>query len=308
MMHNVAGALYPTENPERMGKALGIRPGDAVIDIGGGHCPLPEATVVVEYNLTSGHDRDGHSAVLDARYVEGDAQALQFPDGSFDFAYASHVFEHVRDPAAACREMMRVARRGFIETPRKMTELYAGYPSHRWLVDVVDGVLTFERRWFIESPFHNCLLAHVHNFQDARDQALIRFRNLCCVQFAWEGRFDFKVVERAGWRDEFDYDNPAHAAWSHFYFALNLLANGDRWDGLQVHGDTALAACPGEGAFHILRGVLHAVAGRLDAARACFDHAGALGCADAALAANLETLRSDGTHWHLPLGRGPIPR
>lgn len=306
MMRNVLGALYPTETPARMAEALGIRRGDTVVDIGGGHSPLPEATVVVEYDLTSGHDRDGQPAALDSRYVEGDAHALPFPDGAFDFAYSSHVFEHLREPAQACREMMRVAQRGYIETPRKMTELWAGYPSHRWLVDVEDGVLTFERRWFIESPFHNGLLAHVHNFKDAREQALIHFRNLCCVQFAWDRRFDFKVVERPGWREEFDYDNPAHAAWSHFYFALNLLANGDRWEGVHVHGKTALEMRPQEGVFHVLVAVLYATLGNFDAARASLQGARALGCDDEALAANLEALRTEAGHWHLPLGRGPI--
>jgi hypothetical protein len=292
-----------------MAEALGIRHGEKVMDIGGGHCPLPEATVVVEYNLTSGHDRDGHSAAFDARYVEGDAQALPFPDRSFDFAYASHVFEHVREPALACSEMMRVARRGFIETPRKMTELYAGYPSHRWLVDVENGVLTFERRWFVESPFQNCLLAHVHNFEGAREQALVHFRNLCCVQFPWQEAFRFAIVERPGWRDEFDYDNPAHASWSHFYFALNLLANGDRWESLRVHAETALRMRPQEGVFHVLDGVLHMLrGGSLDVARQSFERALSLQCRDEALAANIDALRRDADLCHLPLGRGVVLR
>lgn len=306
LMRNILGDLYPTETSERMAKALGIRPGERVLDIGGGHAPLPEATVVVEYNLTSDHDRDGQSVALDSRFVEGDAQALPFPDQDFDFAYASHVFEHVREPALACSEMIRVARRGFIETPRKMTELFAGYPSHRWLVDVVNGVLTFERRWFVESPFQNGFLAHVHNYDGVREQALVDFRNLCCVQFPWQKSFRFDVVERPGWRDEFDYDNPVHASWSHFYFALNLLANGDHWERLHTHARVALDMRPQEGVFHALNGVVAMLKGAFDEARQSFERAKALQCRDEAVAANLAALLTDAEFCHLPLKRGVL--
>lgn len=305
-MHNALGDIFPTETPQNMATALGIQAGDKVLDIGGGHSPLPEATIVVEYNLTSGHDRDGHSIPLDPRYVEGDAQALPFPDQTFDFAYATHVFEHVRDPAKACTEMARVAPRGYIETPRKMTELFAGYPSHRWLVDVVEGVLTFERRWYIQSPFRNSMLAHVHNFDDAREQALVSFRNLTCVQFQWQNTLRHRVVERPGWQQEFDYDNPVHAGWSHFYFALNLLANGDRWDNVHVHAKTALTMQPQEGVFHVLIGVILLLQNLCTEARLSFQRALSLHCSDDAIVFNLDAMRTDSPIYQLPLDRGLV--
>lgn len=305
---NELGDLFPTETPQKMAQALGIKPGETVLDIGGGHSPLPEATVVVEYNLASSHDRDGQSIPIDPRYVEGDAQALQFPDKSFDFAYATHVFEHVRDPAKACFEMMRVAHRGYIETPRKMTELFAGYPSHRWLVDVENGVLTFERRWFIESPYRNSILAHVHNYEGARDQALINFRNLTCVQFPWNDSFRFVVRERPGWQNEFDYDNPVHAAWSHFYFALNLLTNGDHWQNVCVHAQTALTMQPQEGLFHVLQGVGYLLQDCYDEARNSLENAKALRCRDHAVDFNLDAIRRGFTEYKLPLERGVVLR
>lgn len=305
---NVVGDLFPTETPQKMAEALGIQPGESVLDIGGGHSPLPEATVVVEYNLASAHDRDGHSIPMDSRYVEGDAQDLPFSDKAFEFAYASHVFEHVRDPGKACLEMIRVARRGYIETPRKMTELFAGYPSHRWLVDVDDGVLTFERRWFIESPYRNSILAHVHKFEGARQQALVNFRNLTCVQFPWQVTFPFRVKERSGWQTEFDYDNPIHAAWSHFYFAVNLLANGDCWENTHVHLQTALAIQPREGIFYVLQGVGNLLLDSSDAARKSFENAKSLHCSDPAIVFNLEAIQRDTDSFMLPLDRGLVSR
>jgi SAM-dependent methyltransferase len=41
-------------------------------------------------------------------YVQGDAQHLDFPDSSFDLAYARFVLEHVANPEQVVREMRRV--------------------------------------------------------------------------------------------------------------------------------------------------------------------------------------------------------
>ncbi|HEY7170799.1 MAG TPA: methyltransferase domain-containing protein [Vicinamibacterales bacterium] len=45
-------------------------------------------------------------------YVHGDAHHLDFPDGTFDLAYARYVLEHVADPLQVVREMRRVTRPG----------------------------------------------------------------------------------------------------------------------------------------------------------------------------------------------------
>lgn len=60
-----------------------------------------------------------------------------FRDKEFDFVYCSHVLEHVRDPAKACAELMRIGKRGFIETPTRGKDLWLGtaaVSNHRWAV------------------------------------------------------------------------------------------------------------------------------------------------------------------------------
>ena len=49
---------------------------------------------------------------LPIEFVEGDAQALDFPDASFDRTRAERVLIHLADPAGAVREMARVTRPG----------------------------------------------------------------------------------------------------------------------------------------------------------------------------------------------------
>jgi SAM-dependent methyltransferase len=303
---NPWGPVYPTGCPEAMVAALGIRPGDRVLDVGGGAAPFPAATVVLEYDLVSGHDRDHKGARPDDRWVCGDVQGLPFADGSFDFVYCSHVLEHVRDPAKACGELMRMAERGYLETPRKMTELFAGYPSHRWLVDLVDGVLTFERRWFLEHPLQNMALAHAHRHPDVLERALGAYRNLTCVQLAWEGKFRFQVADDAERRRHFDYDRPNHAAWSHFFFALNLLANGDGVDVVRGHVDIALGLLPDEALFHVLAAVVWVLSRNPTQARQSLGEAERLGCTDPALPANRCALANGTCSLLLPLGRGRV--
>lgn len=52
--------------------------------------------------------------------LPGDLRRLPFPDASFDIVLCSHVLEHVRDDAAAMREVARVLRpdgRAFVQVP-----------------------------------------------------------------------------------------------------------------------------------------------------------------------------------------------
>ena len=48
------------------------------------------------------------------------AEPLPFPDGSFDFIYCRHTLEDIYDPMWVCREMGRVGRAGYIETPSRV--------------------------------------------------------------------------------------------------------------------------------------------------------------------------------------------
>jgi hypothetical protein len=74
-----------------------------------------------------------------------------YADKQFDYVIVGHDLVTVRDPVAVCKEIQRVGKRGYIETPSVFVEHlkgaesseYAGFSSHRWLADFANGSLRF---------------------------------------------------------------------------------------------------------------------------------------------------------------------
>jgi SAM-dependent methyltransferase len=242
---NFFGTNYPTDNHDILVEMFKIKEGELVLDVGGGHAPFSRADLIVEKDLFKGGHRDGKQIPVKGvnRFIVGDIEYLPFKDKSFDFLFCSHVLEHVTNPARACEELMRVARRGYIETPRKWTEFFAGHPSHMWLVDTVDGKLVFERRRYLDSPFLNFMLPQVWKNSELYERALTTFRNITCVQFYWEGSFEFIIGSRTT-EDDFNYDDPEQAAHAHYCFAKNILKFDASPEYGLFHAETAVKLVP----------------------------------------------------------------
>jgi SAM-dependent methyltransferase len=119
--------------------------GARVLDVGSGAHPFSHATVRVDrYGKATVHRAGG--LVLDGKpFVLGDVQRLPFADGSFDFAYCSHVLEHVDDPLEACNELMRVAKAGYLETPSFAKDVLFCWARgmHKWFTVAAGGNLAF---------------------------------------------------------------------------------------------------------------------------------------------------------------------
>ncbi len=227
---NFAGPNYPTLHDELMTQLLCIAPTDRVVDIGGGDAHFSRADVVTDAFPDNNAHRSGRALDTQSRkVVECFAESLPFADQEFDFAYCRMVLEHTIDPAAACREMMRVAKRGFFETPSPLAEYLGGHPTHRWIVALEpasDGepVVVFRRRPFLRAPFHYALRGRWFTDPAFRYQWEWNHRNLLCTQLAWEGSFRFRVEETA---DGMDFDKPLQASESHLDTALQALRWGD---------------------------------------------------------------------------------
>jgi ubiquinone/menaquinone biosynthesis C-methylase UbiE len=119
---------------------------------------------------------------------------MPFADNSFDFVCCSHVLEHVSDPERACSELMRVARRGYIEVPapgKDMLFAWAG-EMHRWQVVAHAYELHFfesterQREGVRSGAWQDVIYGKTYSplqdmFADNQD--------VFNVMFLWEGRF-----------------------------------------------------------------------------------------------------------------------
>lgn len=120
-------------------------PADAkVLEIGPGLAPFPRANVSVDL-------KDFGKVPTDRADLND--TPLPYGDKEFDFVYARHVLEDMYNPFFLCREMSRVAKAGYIETPSPMAEFcrgvdggspqWRGYHHHRYIIWPKGDVLHF---------------------------------------------------------------------------------------------------------------------------------------------------------------------
>jgi hypothetical protein len=116
-----------------------------VLDVGSGHQPHPRADVLLDRYLRDDTSRSGASMVIRrGKMICADAERIPFADNTFDFVIASSIAEHMPNPVAFCRELTRVGKRGYLETPSRFTETTRGAPYHLWYVSVTPMGLVFE--------------------------------------------------------------------------------------------------------------------------------------------------------------------
>ena len=241
--------VYPTEEHEVMEEVLGIGEGERVLEIGGGDNPFSRADVLVDVDFQTGLHRDGESickGVSGQQYIQADLTALPFKEKSFDFVICIQVLEHVDDPGSACEELMRVADRGFIETPRKWTEYYAGHPTHQWLVEDMGGRLIFEPILYNSSPFLNFALSSLWKSPELVKRARTVFPHIPCVQMAWRGRFLYEIRGESPLKSKAENQN---AALRHYHFARNLLTWAAPPEHGLFHAEYAEKMSPGNASF-----------------------------------------------------------
>ncbi len=128
--------------------------GKFVVDVGGGKSPFNRADSIID--IISYDDRRNISSKLIGygpeneqfsrrtwRVLDITKTRIPFEDKQVDFIVCSHVLEHLRDPLAVCREMIRTSKAGYIECPSRTMETIMdlecagviGYRTHKWFVE-----------------------------------------------------------------------------------------------------------------------------------------------------------------------------
>jgi SAM-dependent methyltransferase len=180
-----------------------IQSGDAVLDIGSGAHPFKYGTVQLDLYHEDNFHRGGTALTRDARpNIVADIENMPFTDNQFDFAYCSHVLEHVPNPAKACTEIMRVAKRGYIETPTRLSDIMSDITYlHTWHVSMIGTSLVFipyserEKKGTGVKAFE----AQMHSpYQNDFSSMVYGNRDLFCNMMLWEDRFDYFVFDHKG--------------------------------------------------------------------------------------------------------------
>lgn len=130
------------------GKKMDLDPEWNVLDVGSGHRPNRRANVLIDNELNETEHRSGKKAFIpsDKKMVVGDALNMPFANKEFDFIIASHIAEHIDDPEQFCKELARVGKRGYIETPGAFDEFFLNEPFHKWVVSKKENCLIFKEK------------------------------------------------------------------------------------------------------------------------------------------------------------------
>ena len=98
-----------------------------VVDLGCGRNGSCEyADVCVDAN-------DHASYFPDKNFIQHDLNSYPYPfeDKEFDFCWASHILEHIKDPVAFVKEVARISKSGYIEVPTPLIDnLVSGDDVH----------------------------------------------------------------------------------------------------------------------------------------------------------------------------------
>lgn len=167
---------------------------ERVLDIGSGNHPLPYATVLLDKFTGVTVHRSESLRKDDRPLIVADVCNLPFKDKVFDFVYCSHLLEHVDDPVQASKEIIRIGRRGYIETPTfgKDTLFAWAQEMHKWHVVGISNVLCFfeysarQLEGVRSSAWTNVILdGWYHPLQEA----FYNNQDIFNVMFEWEDQF-----------------------------------------------------------------------------------------------------------------------
>lgn len=169
-----------------------LKKSDLVLEVGSGNRPNPRSDVLVDKFVTdSGQREAGYNIVIDRPFVIADAQKLPFKDKSFDYIIASHLVEHLENPALFFKECMRVADRGYIECPTDLIERMFSYSFHLWYVYCKKGVLTLIKKT-AKSKKNYAQIYHLENNEIHAIWLGLEDK----VAFSWERSFKYRIVEK----------------------------------------------------------------------------------------------------------------
>jgi SAM-dependent methyltransferase len=174
-----------------------IKRSDLVLDVGSGHSPSWRSDVLCDRTMEPTMERVYGKAYPLRRdwrpLVIADGSRLPFRDKSFDYVICSHILEHVEDPAVFLREIGRVGKRGYIETPSEIKEALICRPYHRWLVGREGDKLVLRKILDENRSRFGDLFDYLYQNVPEYKAFASRVRELFSVRFEWEGSIKWEL-------------------------------------------------------------------------------------------------------------------
>ena len=182
-----------------------IKKTDKVLDIGSGGDPFPLATHIADFYENETPHRSAKLVKDHRSFINCNIEDMPFAEKEFDFVYCSHVLEHVNDPISACSELIRIGKRGYIETPTKTSDIMLNFTKlknhHKWYIEAKGDLLIFLE--FSEQEQYDLgsdnFFNELHSKWDNPFQRLFTGnRKVFNNMFLWENTFRFLVIDKNG--------------------------------------------------------------------------------------------------------------
>src|SRR2546422_3354129 len=179
-----------------------LKRSDLVMDIGSGDRPHPRANILLERFVENCSQRGGAVVTDDRPLVVGDITALPFLDRSIDYIICSHVLEHMETSdllEKALSELMRVGKRGYIETPSSTFEKMLGAPYHHWYVRRQGEKIVFARKRSY-AEYQDLMRVFLPLHRDSKTFFRLLFENFDTffVSLHWQDKIDYSVENSFG--------------------------------------------------------------------------------------------------------------
>jgi SAM-dependent methyltransferase len=160
-----------------------------VVDIGSGEKPFWRADVFVDkLSLGNVQRASKFDTIHDlGLFVDSDVAKMPFKTHAFDFSFASHLLEHVDDPAQVIGEITRISKAGYVEMPNGVIETIEPFGSHLWFVFRDKKKLIFIRKG---KKLHEILTKNGKNYGSLLGKVNQPFNRLY-----WKKKIDFEIVD-----------------------------------------------------------------------------------------------------------------
>ena len=187
---------------------LHIRRHDKVLEIGPGQNPTFRADVLVEKFPEDNHHRCGDLRIYPhQKLVNASGEALPFADKSFDYVICNQVLEHSDDPGQFLREMVRVGKAGYVETPSLLGEWLFPKKSHRYVVLCIGDKLVLYDKTRVPGNYANDYGELFLNYlpYQSLPYKLLPFSEgeLMHVRYEWKDDIDFLINPTDGYYSKF---------------------------------------------------------------------------------------------------------